>query len=68
MTSFRKQYRLSHDRPLTLSPGFLQTSAIDRARINPFTMSLMVRQVGVGRARFNPLINPVNSKPVLVEE
>ncbi|KAJ5604275.1 hypothetical protein N7537_007231 [Penicillium hordei] len=31
-------------------------------------MSTTVTQVGVVRAPFNPLINPVNSKPVLVEE
>ncbi|KAJ5506940.1 hypothetical protein LT330_007742 [Penicillium expansum] len=31
-------------------------------------MSPTVTQVGVVRASFNPLINPVHSKPVLVEE
>ncbi|KAJ5431541.1 hypothetical protein N7445_009273, partial [Penicillium cf. griseofulvum] len=34
----------------------------------PFMMSQTVTQVGDLRGPFNPLINPVNAKPVLVEE
>ncbi|KAJ5265385.1 hypothetical protein N7524_006403 [Penicillium chrysogenum] len=50
-------------------PRFSPDFRDDRASsIRPFTMSQTVTQNGVVRPPFNPLINPIHSKPVLVEE